>query len=68
MSLEMRNKCEKCESRLNNHSLAYICTHECTFCQECTAEMKYVCPNCQGELVKRPRSETSLSCPISSVK
>lgn len=64
MTLEMRSNCEKCNSRLNNNSLAYICMHECTFCYECTENMNYVCPNCNGELVKRPRSENSLSCPI----
>ncbi|MGF9697941.1 DUF1272 domain-containing protein [Paenibacillus sp. MABNR03] len=65
MALEMRSKCEKCESGLHKHSVAYICTHECMFCNECAAEANYVCPNCGGELVKRPRSENSLSCPIS---
>ena len=62
MSLEMRNNCEKCDSGLNNNSIAYICTHECTFCKECTVHMNYVCPNCGGELVRRPRSEIALSC------
>ncbi|MFK0522263.1 DUF1272 domain-containing protein [Paenibacillus illinoisensis] len=68
MSLEMRNTCETCESRLHTDSLGYICTHECTFCHECTVEMEYVCPNCKGELVQRPRSKSSMSCPLSPVK
>lgn len=68
MSLEMRNTCETCESKLHADSSAYICTHECTFCHECTVKMNYVCPNCKGELVKRPRSVTSMSCPLSPVK
>jgi hypothetical protein len=29
--------------------------HECTFCTECAESMQQVCPNCGGELVKRPR-------------
>jgi len=33
---------------------AYICSYECTFCPECTNEMKARCPNCGGELVRRP--------------
>jgi uncharacterized protein len=66
MALEMKSNCEKCDSGLNNNSLAYICTHECTFCNECTEHMNYVCPNCGGELVKRPRSEITLSCPLSN--
>ncbi|MED3961341.1 DUF1272 domain-containing protein [Niallia taxi] len=57
MSLEMRSICEKCYKGLKNNCLAYICTHECTFCKECTVNMNFICPNCGGELVKRPRSE-----------
>ncbi|MEH7035235.1 DUF1272 domain-containing protein, partial [Priestia megaterium] len=25
----MRNTCEKCNKKLHNSSVAYICTHEC---------------------------------------
>jgi hypothetical protein len=56
MALEMRSVCEKCSANLHNKSDAYICTYECTFCHTCTEEMEFVCPNCGGELVKRPRS------------
>jgi uncharacterized protein len=67
MALEMRENCENCIKELHKNSLAYICTHECTFCHECTESKNYVCPNCRGELVKRPRSgEISSSCPIDS--
>lgn len=55
MALEMRNKCEKCEARIGDETTAYICVHECTFCLPCTEEMNHICPNCGGELVKRPR-------------
>lgn len=66
MGLEMRNKCEKCTKSLIETSVAYICTHECTFCEECTEDMNFTCPNCTGELVKRPRGpEKSVSCPLS---
>ncbi|WP_425414774.1 DUF1272 domain-containing protein [Peribacillus kribbensis] len=34
---------------------AYICTYECTYCPGCSEEMELVCPNCGGELVKRPK-------------
>ncbi|WP_315899198.1 DUF1272 domain-containing protein [Paenibacillus cremeus] len=65
----MRDKCEKCTNELHKHSVAYICTNECTFCHDCTDNMNYVCPNCQGELVKRPRSKNLLqSCSISLEK
>jgi uncharacterized protein len=54
MALEMRNKCERCSSSIEDSNIAYICVHECTFCSPCTEEMNYVCPNCGGELVRRP--------------
>lgn len=57
MALEMRKECERCHSQLSNDSFAYICTYECTFCEPCTDEMKHVCPNCGGELVRRPRKK-----------
>lgn len=57
MALEMRNECERCNSPLSNKSLAYICVYECTFCEPCTEEMQNVCPNCGGELVRRPRKK-----------
>ncbi|MDT3762729.1 DUF1272 domain-containing protein [Priestia filamentosa] len=49
------NKCKKCMDKLTSVSIAYICVHECTFCPDCTKNMNYICPNCGGELVKRPR-------------
>jgi uncharacterized protein len=55
MALEMRKICEKCNNPLQNDGEAYICVYECTFCYDCTEEMDAVCPNCGGELVKRPR-------------
>ncbi|MFP6757106.1 MAG: DUF1272 domain-containing protein [Alphaproteobacteria bacterium] len=36
-------------------SEAYICSYECTFCASCTHAVKATCPNCQGELMRRPR-------------
>ncbi len=55
MALEMRDRCEKCEDALAHDSAAYICSYECTFCPPCAQEMDTVCPNCGGELVRRPR-------------
>ncbi|MDQ0227260.1 DUF1272 domain-containing protein [Metabacillus niabensis] len=57
MALEMRKECEKCNSILMENSIAYICVHECTFCETCTENMKQICPNCGGELVRRPRRQ-----------
>lgn len=52
--LKMKNRCEKCQSSLSHDGLAFICSYECTFCPDCSGGMQLVCPNCQGELVKRP--------------
>ena len=55
MALEMRQVCEKCDASLPMHGEAYICSYECSFCAECTGAMDGRCPNCGGELVRRPR-------------
>jgi hypothetical protein len=54
--LHMRPNCECCDTDLPPSSArAMICTFECTFCSDC-AESRFagVCPNCGGELVRRP--------------
>jgi uncharacterized protein len=55
MALEIRNKCERFEKALAPVDEAYICSYECTFCPECTEAMASTCPNCGGELLRRPR-------------
>lgn len=55
MTLEMRNKCERCGAGLAVGDAAWICVHECTFCQDCAEALRHACPNCGGELVRRPR-------------
>ncbi len=52
MPLEMRTTCEKCD---RPDGTAYICSYECTFCEECAQQMNAVCSNCGGELVRCPR-------------
>ena len=53
--LQLRPNCENCDNDLNADSAAYICTFECTFCQDCAVNRyKHVCPNCRGNLEKRP--------------
>jgi len=55
MTLEMKQHCERCESPLPPDSRdARICRYECTFCSACSREMRNICPNCGGELVRRP--------------
>ena len=55
MALEMKPACEKCASALEKDGEAYICSFECTFCAACSDAMAGVCPNCSGELLRRPR-------------
>jgi hypothetical protein len=55
MALEYKTSCEKCNISLNMQSEACICSYECTFCETCATEMACICPNCHGELVKRPK-------------
>ena len=55
MALQMKGACEKCGLELPADGMAMICSYECTFCEKCATEMNNVCPNCDGELVQRPR-------------
>lgn len=55
MALEMKKECDRCNTSIDDDSIAFICVYECTFCSPCTGEMKNICPNCGGELVRRPR-------------
>ena len=55
MALEMRETCERCGAALAADGEAYVCSYECTFCADCARRMAQVCPNCGGELVRRPR-------------
>lgn len=55
MGLEMRDECERCGEELNDSDECYICVFECTWCPDCTEKMDHVCPNCSGELVRRPK-------------
>lgn len=59
--LQMRPNCECCNKDLPPDSTdARICTFECTFCSNCTdTRLGYVCPNCGGDLVQRPRRPAS---------
>ncbi len=58
MSLEMREVCERCQAALTQDGEAWICSYECTFCTGCTTTMEQCCPNCGGELVRRPLRTT----------
>lgn len=57
MSLEMRKECERCSAPLAPDGEAYICSYECSYCRDCSEGMQQRCPNCGGELLRRPRRE-----------
>ncbi len=54
--LELRPNCECCGRDLPpNATEARICSFECTFCAACAeGTLAGHCPNCGGELVRRP--------------
>jgi hypothetical protein len=56
MMLELRPNCECCDADLPPETTsAFICSFECTFCESCRdMRLKGRCPNCSGELVRRP--------------
>jgi len=54
MALEMKTACMKCAGPLHNEGAAYMCSYECTFCAPCTASLAHICPNCGGDLQRRP--------------
>lgn len=55
--LQLRPNCECGNRDLPPESEdARICSFECTFCRTCAEEvLKGRCPNCGGELLRRPR-------------
>ena len=54
--LQLRPNCECCNTDLPPAALnARICSFECTFCADCAdTQLQGICPNCGGELVRRP--------------
>lgn len=54
--LQIRPGCECCDKDLPPQATdAMMCSFECTFCRECAdSKLHGVCPNCAGELVRRP--------------
>ena len=59
--LEMRPNCERCgRDLLPTSTEAFICSYECTFCSDCAStELNHVCPNCGGNLERRPVRQTA---------
>lgn len=59
MALEMKSACERCQAQLDPQGDADICSFECTFCPACAKALDGTCPNCGGELVRRPRQKAN---------
>jgi hypothetical protein len=58
MALQMKEKSEQYGQPPSGAGEAY----GSTFCRECVERGRYVCPNCQGELLRRPsRKATAAS-------
>jgi len=53
--MELRRECGRCHVALTDDGPAYLCALECTYCATCDRQLHGVCPNCSGELVRRPR-------------
>jgi uncharacterized protein len=53
MMTQVKEQCEKCGKALAPPAPAMCCSFQCTFCPDCAAQMKHVCPNCSGELTPR---------------
>ena len=60
--LDLRPGCECCDRELPADSPdARICSFECTFCVGCAeGVLGGRCPNCGGELVRRPTRSAAL--------
>ena len=54
-ALAYKEACDGCGVHLSWIDACTICTHECTWCLECTELHGGVCPNCSGELRRRPK-------------
>ena len=53
--LQLKPGCETCDLDLPPTALAMVCSFECTFGSRCASDLlQNVCPNCGGELVRRP--------------
>jgi hypothetical protein len=53
--MEFRPECGRCHATLSSAGRAYFCSMECTYCATCARALRFICPNCTGELVRRPR-------------
>jgi hypothetical protein len=59
MVLDMRGSCERCSRAISSAGPAFICSYECTFCEDCALSLQFMCTNCKGELVRRPKRQSN---------
>lgn len=50
-----REQCQSCGRAVAGGDVVFVCSFDCTFCAACAAPMEGRCPNCGGELARRPR-------------
>ncbi len=63
MALELKSNVRKNAGRtLITSGVAYICSYECTYRATCAS---FVCRNCKGEVVWRPRRKEAAN-PVSA--
>ncbi|WP_369689448.1 DUF1272 domain-containing protein [Deinococcus aerius] len=60
----MKSACERCGVSLAPDGEATICSFECIFCPACAETMNHTCPNCGGDLVRRPRLTRSVASAV----
>ncbi|HYA54139.1 MAG TPA: GNAT family N-acetyltransferase [Thermoplasmata archaeon] len=53
--MERRSECGRCGTSLGEDASAYVCAKDSTFCPTCYRRLRYLCPDCGGELVRRPK-------------
>lgn len=63
MALAMHTACLRCAAALAGSDESYICSYECTYCPGCHEALQGVCPNCGGELLRRPRRMPRVQVP-----
>ncbi len=52
--LTLKTACDHCAAALGGDAAAFICSLECTFCAPCNEQLGGICPNCGGDLQRRP--------------
>ncbi|MBB5203922.1 hypothetical protein HNQ51_001215 [Inhella inkyongensis] len=58
----MKPICERCQVSLPAEQPgAWICSYECSFCSTCCVQMGQRCPNCGGDLQRRPTRQPEQS-------